>query len=77
MILYFSDLYPGVELLGHKLDSSRVSQMMLVVKNLPPKAGDRDCEFDPWVGKIPGAGHGNSLRYSCLENSMEEEPGGL
>ena len=20
--------------------------------------------FDPWVGKIPGGGHGNSLQYS-------------
>ena len=60
MILYFSDLYPGVKFLGHMLDSSRVSQVVLVLKNLPPKAGDiRDCEFDPWVGQIPGAGHGN------------------
>ena len=24
--------------------------------------------FDPWVGKIPGGGHGNSLQYSCLES---------
>ena len=27
--------------------------------------------FDPWVGKIPGGGHGNPLQYSCLENSMD------
>ena len=27
--------------------------------------------LDPWVGKIPGGGHGNSFLYSCLENSME------
>ena len=27
--------------------------------------------FDPWVGKIPGGGHGNPLQYSCLENPME------
>ena len=33
--------------------------------------------FDPWIGKIPGGGHGNPLQYSCLENSMTEEPGGL
>ena len=25
----------------------------------------------------PGGGHGNSLQYSCLENPMDEEPGGL
>ena len=24
--------------------------------------------FKPWVGKIPGGGHGNPLQYSCLEN---------
>ena len=27
--------------------------------------------FDPWVGKIPGGGHGNPLQYSCLENPMD------
>ena len=29
--------------------------------------------FDPWVGKIPGEGNGNPLRYSCLENPMDRE----
>ena len=29
------------------------SQMELVVKNLPTNAGDKRCEFDLWVGKIP------------------------
>ena len=33
--------------------------------------------FDPWFGKIPGEGNGNSLQYSCLENSWTVEPGGL
>ena len=23
--------------------------------------------FNPWVGKIPGEGHGKPLQYSCLE----------
>ena len=23
---------------------------------------------ETWVGKIPGGGHGNPLKYSCLEN---------
>ena len=27
--------------------------------------------FDPWVGKIPGKGHGNPLQHSCLENYMD------
>ena len=26
--------------------------------------------FDPWVRKIPGEGNGNTLQYSCPENSM-------
>ena len=29
--------------------------------------------FDPWVGKIPGRGHGNPLQYSCMENPMDRE----
>ena len=28
-------------------------------------------QVHPWVGKIPGGGHGNPLRYSCLENPMD------
>ena len=34
-----------------------------IVKNLPANAGD--------LGSIPGAGHGNPLQYSCLENPMD------
>ena len=31
-----------------------ISQVALVVKNLPTNAGDvRDARFHPWVGKIP------------------------
>ena len=26
--------------------------------------------FDPWVGKIPWEGHGNSVQYACLGNPM-------
>ena len=29
------------------------------------------------LGKSPGEGKGNPLGYSCLENSMMEEPGRL
>ena len=32
---------------------ARASQVALVVKNLPPNAGDKRCGFDPWVRKIP------------------------
>ena len=27
--------------------------------------------LDPWVGKIPGAGNGNPLQYSCLGNPTD------
>ena len=28
------------------------------------------CGFDPWVGELPGGGHGNTAQYSCLENPI-------
>ena len=31
----------------------------------------------PESGRSPGEENGNSLQYSCLENPMAEEPGGL
>ena len=30
----------------------------------------------PGSGRSPGEGNGNPLQYSCLENSLDEEPGG-
>ena len=40
-----------------------------VLKNLPANAGD--AGLIPGSGRPPGGGNGNSLQYSCLENSME------
>ena len=52
--------------------AGRASQMALVVKNPPANAGDiKSGGFDPWVRKISGAGNGNPLQYSCLENPMD------
>ena len=43
-----------------------------MVKNTPANAGDiRDVGLIPGSGRSPGGGHGNSLQYSCLENSMD------
>ena len=54
------------------------SQVVLVVKNPPAKVGDiRDTGSIPGSGRSPGGGHGNPLQYSCLENPMNREPGGL
>ena len=51
---------------------SRASQVVLVVKNLPPNARDiRDAVLIPGSGRSPGGGHGNPLQHSCLENPMD------
>ena len=49
-----------------------------VVKNPPANAGGAgDMGLIPgWEGS-PGVGNGNPLQYSCLENPMHKEPGGL
>ena len=47
------------------------SQVVLVVKNLPPNAGNvRHENLIPEWGRSSGGGHGNQLQYSCLENPM-------
>ena len=47
-------------------------QVALVAKNPPANAGDiRDADSIPGSGKSPGGGNGNTLQYSCLENSMD------
>ena len=49
----------------------KASQVALVVKNPPAKAGDaRDVGLILGLGRSPGAGNGTQLQYSCLENSM-------
>ena len=49
-----------------------VSQVALVVKNLPANAGDiRDVGSIPGSGRSPRGGNGNPLQHSCLESSMD------
>ena len=46
--------------------------MLLVVKNLPDKAGDiRDEGSIPRSERSPGGGHGSPIQYSCLENPID------
>ena len=53
----------------------RASQVALVVKNPPAKAGDiRDVCLVPGSGRSPGGGHGNPLQY---ENPMDRGASGL
>ena len=50
---------------------NRAPQAALVVKNPPANAGDsRDPPSIPESGRCPEGGNGNSLQYSCLENSI-------
>ena len=49
-----------------------VSQVELMVKNLPANAGDvRDVGSVLGLGGSPGEGNDYPLQYSCLENSMD------
>ena len=49
-----------------------LSQVVLVVKNLPANAGGvRDAASIPRLGRSLGEGHGNPPQYSCMENSMD------
>ena len=53
-------------------DSSKASQVMLVVKSQPVNAGNvRDMGSVSGLGRSLGGGHGNPLQYSCLENPMD------
>ena len=54
------------------------SSVMAVAKNLPANSGD--AEGRGWILELersPGGRNGSPLSYSCLENSMDKEPGGL
>ena len=54
------------------------SQVAQWLKNPPGNAGDiGDRGSITESGRSPEGGHGNPLQYSCLENPMEEETGGL
>ena len=54
------------------LNLNIISLMAQLVKNPPANAGDtRDMSLIPGSGRCPGEGNGNSLQYSCLENSMD------
>ena len=46
--------------------------MALVVKNLSASAEDtRDVDSITRSGRCPEGGHGNPLKYFCLENPMD------
>ena len=60
------------QLLRHDYWTSWASQVALMVKNPPARAGDkRDSGSVPGWGRSPGGGNGNPLQYSCLKNPMD------
>ena len=60
------------ELKGQIFKPSCVSQLALVVKNLPVNAGDvKEAGSSPGLGRFPGEGNSKPLQYSCLENSTD------
>ena len=51
----------------------KYSQVALVVKNPSANAGDSgNMGLILGLGRSPGEGNGNSLQYSCLENSVDK-----
>ena len=57
---------------SHHLPLLRASQVALVVKNPPAKAGDvRHPGSIPGLGRSPGGGYGNPLQYSCPKNPVD------
>ena len=51
----------------------------LMTPSMDPQSKESACNSGvtgdvgsiPGLGRSPGGGHGNSLQYSCLENSMD------
>ena len=56
----------------------KIQLIVPVVKNFPANAGDiRNRDSTPEWERYPGGGHGNPLKYSCLENPHGQGPGWL
>ena len=65
-------MWPFVAKINSKTLLPDLSEVALVVKNLPANAGDiRDASSVPGSGRSPGEGTGNPLQYFCLENPHE------
>ena len=67
VLLFYSEKYPGVELLFSILFNPGGSEVKVSACN----AGDLDSI--PGSGRPPGEGNGNLLLYSCLENPRDRE----
>ena len=54
------------------------------MRGFPGASGGKESAYGvgdtgsiPGLRRSPGEGNGNPVQYSCLENPMDEEPGGL
>ena len=63
---------------------SRMVLCSLFTRGFPGDSGGKESAVNagdpdsiPGSGRSSGEGNGYPLQYSCLENSMENEPGGL
>ena len=57
---------------GEYYSPYQASQVMLVVKNPHAKAGDiREAGLILGLGRSPGGGPGNPLKYSFLDNPVD------
>ena len=75
--IFIDKSYPNKYFLKYPLLSG-VSQVVLVIKNLPASTADvRDTGSIPGLGRSPRGGHDNPLQHSCLKNPMDKEPGEL
>ena len=43
-----------------------------MVKNQPSKAGDGEASLICGLGRSPGGGNGNPLKYSCLDDFLKK-----
>ena len=67
-IIFLSDNYKWISILNGFLGGSRHRESTCQWRRC------KRWEFDPWgLGRSPGEGNGNPLKYSCLENSMHRE----
>ena len=71
----YGDFVKGRKALFHKLSAVVIKQGFpggTVVKNPPTNAGHaRDSSSIPGLGRSAGAGNGNPLPCSCLENQVD------
>ena len=62
----------SAQYLASHLANLGLSQVTLIVRNLPANAGDiRDVGSVPGLGRSPREEHGNPLQFTCLENPMD------